>query len=174
MTASVTYTPISSYTVSGSSTSSITFNSLGSYTDLRFVLNVAGDTLNAFVKANFNGDTTASYSGTTLYGNGTSASSSRYSAGGGSQIWVTNYVSFSQTLGESVFTFDVMNYSNSTTYKTCLIRGNRASSTGSWYGAEAQVAIWRNANAITSVVFATTSGYFVANSVISLYGIAAA
>ena len=131
MAASVTYTPISSYTVSGSSTSSITFNSLGSYTDLRFVLNVAGDTLNAFVKANFNGDTTASYSGTTLYGNGTSASSSRYSAGGGSQIWVTNYVSFSQTLGESVFTFDVMNYSNSTTYKTCLIRGNRASSTGS-------------------------------------------
>ena len=166
-----TYDPIASYTFAGAAASYTFTNIPQTYTDLRFVLNVAGDTLNAFVKANFNGDVAANYSGTTLYANGTTSGSTRFSAGGGSQIWVTDYVSFSQTLGESLFTFDVMNYSNSTTYKSCLTRGSRTTSTGSWYGSELQVVMWRNTNSVTSIAFSTSAGNISAGSTITMYGI---
>ena len=65
-----------------------------------------------------------------------------------------------------------MNYSNTTTNKTVLARGNRASS-----GVVAQVGMWGNTSAITSITIDnvdSASANFVAGSTFTLYGIKAA
>jgi hypothetical protein len=62
-----------------------------------------------------------------------------------------------------------MNYRNSTTYKTVLSRYDDATkSTG------AEVGLWRNTAAITSVLMKPGTGSFAAGSTFTIYGIAAA
>ena len=62
-----------------------------------------------------------------------------------------------------------MNYSNTTTYKTAISRGDR--------GATSTVAIvnlWRSTSAINNIQFFTDATNFAAGSIITLYGIKAA
>jgi hypothetical protein len=61
------------------------------------------------------------------------------------------------------------NYSNATTYKTILSRGNNASSSVTAYSA-----LWRSTSAINEIKVFTLSGNLRAGSTFTLYGIAAA
>jgi len=63
MAAGATYEPIATTTVSGSSTSTVTFSSIsGTYTDLVIIGNLGSQTTNAFPYLQFNGDTGSNYS----------------------------------------------------------------------------------------------------------------
>jgi hypothetical protein len=157
-----TYVALDKVTV-GTATASVTFSSISSaYTDLRIVLNVTASSL-VNGRMQFNGDTSALYSTTVLYGSGSVAASTRQS--GQNSIWLDNTDTGTNWC---VTTIDVMNYSNSTTFKTALIRGNAASSQ-----VDAHVGLWRNTNAITSLTLFPSSGTYSVGSTFSLYGIAA-
>jgi hypothetical protein len=163
MPAGVTYDRIASTTL-GTAASSVTFSSIaGTYTDLELV--IVGKSLSGFQNTNlqFNGDTGARYSRTIFFGNGTSALSNRETS------QTSMNVGFFSTTG-SLNTIKLMNYSNSTTYKTVLTRaGDAADSTS------ANVGLWQAVSnaAITSITIIGSGNYDV-GSTFNLYGIAAA
>ena len=164
MPAGPTYNPIATTTLS-TATASVTFSSIsGSYTDL--VVVVAGTksgTGSSDISWQANGDTGSNYSQTALYGDGSSAASDR---GSNATSARAGRVGASQ----SVSILNFQNYSNATTYKTCIARGNASSNV-----VIEQVGLWRNTNAITSLVFtlADTTN-FASGCVFTLYGIKAA
>jgi hypothetical protein len=165
-----TYTPIATYTAP-SAVASYTFTSIpATYTDLVLVVDFALAAASNSFNVQFNADTSGAgtnYSQTTLYGNGSSAGSSRSSSR--SNIQVSYFVTASTTLGESNLIVNFPNYSNSTTYKTTLARMNRASA-NNFPGAESTVGLWRSTAAITDIkLFATNN--IVAGSTFTLYGI---
>lgn len=163
-----TYTLIASSTVT-SSTATVTFSSIPStYTDLILVtgslLQVSG---NNGLRIRFNNDSGTNYSYTQIVGNGTTASSNRTSNdtsgyAGGSAYSTTNP-------GTAVC--HIMDYANTTTYKTALERGAQAGN-----DTTASVTLWRSTSAITSITLAM-GGAFPANNIASgtfkLYGIEA-
>jgi len=175
MAAGVTYEKIASTTL-GTAASSVTFSSIpGTYTDLRLVIQarVASATADYF-SARFNGDTGSNYSFTWLGGNTAGAQSGRFANLSQNIIgWATSNTEASTNY--ALITCDIMNYSNSTTNKTSLSRSSLTDSR-----TEAQVNLWRNTSAITSIVLATWgAGTFGANNIyagstFSLYGITAA
>ena len=72
----LTYDPIATTTISGSSTNTYTFSSIPStYTDLVLAFANFQGTTNYSFALRFNGDSGSNYSYTVLEGNGTSASS---------------------------------------------------------------------------------------------------
>ena len=152
-----TYTPIATTTVAGGT---VTFSSIPStYTDLRLVF--AGYNDAVLMKMRFNGDTTDSnYSCTMLLGDGNTASSARYSV-----PWLYVYPPTANTQYNVLI--DVMNYANTSTYKTWLDRQNSANSS-----VAANVGLWRNASAINSITLLTSSGSMTGS--VTLYGIKAA
>jgi hypothetical protein len=166
MAAGSTYTPIATTTL-GSDTATITFSSIPStYTDLRIIFNGANDnsTNPQFI---VNGDSGANYSDTWLGGSGSAAASGRQTS--------TNYVLWGgMDTNLSTATLDFMNYSNTTTYKTMLIRSSAASNTGG-QAVSAWVGLWRSTAAINSITLQNNSTYkYKAGSTATLYGIAAA
>jgi hypothetical protein len=158
-----TYTPIATTNL-GTSQSSVTFNSFSGYTDLVLVVNATTATAGQGINLQFNGDTGSNYSSTRLYGNGSSASSDRQSNG-----TFINFALGEFTAGQLIIA-NIQNYSNSTTYKSLLLRQNTAST---YVGALA--GLWRSTSAITSMTL-TVSGFasFTAGSTFTLYGIKAA
>ena len=157
-----TYTPIATTTL-GSAASSVTFSSIsGSYTDLRIVYatTASGDAGNYL---RFNSDSGSNYSRTNLYGNGSSAGSDRQSN-------VTGiYGPFTMSSAITSNTIDIMNYSNSTTYKTCLVRAGAANNS-----TLATVGLWRSTSAITSILITCDGANFVSGSTFTLYGVKSA
>lgn len=162
MAAGSTYTPIQTYSASGSQ-NSITFSSIPStYTDL--VIISAGNTASLTTVIRFNGDTGTNYSRTILRGNGTTADSIRQT----NQEFITLDGSYSQP-GQN-FIINIMNYSNSTTYKTALTRSNNAGA-----GLDQGVGMWRNTAAITSVEVRNSGATnYTTGTTFTLYGIAKA
>ena len=160
-----TYVALDKVTISGSSTNTITFSSISqAYTDLVLVSSAKMSGTGTTGTFRFNGDTASNYSFTYMYGNGTSALSGRQSSKT-SGIWD----SWADQLSSTMFEADVlqiMNYSNSTTYKTALSRSNSSVTT------EAAVNLWRSTAAITSLTLFLSTGNFVDGSTFSLYGIA--
>ncbi len=157
-----TYEPIATNTLV-SNTATVTFSSIsGSYTDLYLVATAYTPGGDDNFLLNFNGDTGTNYSVTRLYGDGTSTSSSRGTNQTVCQVGgLGNYWTMVKT--------NIMNYSNSTTYKTTLTRNDRAnSSTGT------TVNLWRSTTAITSIVISTSGNPFGSGSTFTLYGIKAA
>ena len=163
MAAGSTYTPIATTTVSGSSTSSITYSSLGSYTDIVIISSGTFNTGDNGYALTFNGDTGTNYSTTYLYGDGSSAASIR--ASNASSISAAR---MNTSFGVGIT--HIMNYANSTTYKTVLTRGNSGALVN------ANVGLWRSTSAITSITVACPAGIsnFVAGTTFTLYGILAA
>lgn len=161
----ITYEPITTNTL-GSASSSVTFSSIPStYTDLIIIINGTLTTGNANINLNFNNDTSATYSATWLGGNGTSALSSKNV---GNNLMVTTYYGTpSSTNG--TFILNVLNYSNTTTYKTVLARMNNASD-----GTTATIGLWRNTSAVNQIALIAGSSTFTAGSTFTLYGIKAA
>jgi hypothetical protein len=164
-----TYTELARYVVTGSNlsgTTGVTFTGISSaYTDLRIVQSVTltAAAIGYIQVGNGSIDTAANYSRTTLSGDGSSASSSRTSST--NQIG-TQIAHQGTTIG--TYTADFMNYSNTTTNKTVLIRNNN---TG--FGTEAAVGLWRSTSAINTVkLFLDRAEFYVVGSTFSLYGIA--
>lgn len=157
-----TYTPIATTTL-GSAASSYTFSSIsGTYTDL--VLVAAGyQSIDDNVLMRFNSDTGSNYSSTTIFGSGSAASSFRSTSATSMQLGGL----FTSDGGNAIY--QIMNYSNSTTYKSVLARANAAGS-----GTQARVGLWRSTAAITSVTLLTGSGNFQTGSTFTLFGIKAA
>ena len=163
-----TMTPIATNTLT-TATASVTFSNLPQgYTDLVLVISArmtAGGGASA-VQLEFHGDTGSNYSVTTLNGDGTSATSARNSnqtvAGLGlatdaSGQWSTNVM-------------QIMNYANTTTNKTVIARSGIAGDR-----VRAQVGLWRNTSAITSIKISNNGATtFVLDSTFTIYGVKAA
>jgi hypothetical protein len=155
-----TYVALQTQTLA-SAASSVTFNSIPQgYTDLVLVCYaICSASATNDIGITFNGDTGSNYSRTTMQGNGSSASSGR-----NSNVNVGYGVFFSQYGVQS--TVNIMNYSNTNTYKTFLIRSGQASDS-----AQAAVDLWRNTSAITSVTLTAMAYQIAAGSTFSLYGV---
>jgi hypothetical protein len=166
MPAGSTYTPLATTTL-GSNQASVTFSSIsGSYTDLIIAANL-GATTTPSICLQFNSDTGSNYSMTNLYGNGTTASSARQA----SQTQMNfNFIDPGTTIVATAI-YQIMNYSNATTYKTALGRFSNAGT-----GTQATVGLWRSTAAITAVkLMLDSSGpLLLSGSTFTLYGIASA
>jgi len=165
MAAGSTYTPIATNTLSAA-TDIVTFSSIsGAYTDLILVIGGAKAYLtNTHIR--FNGDTNSNYSFTNLRGNGIGAGSNRYTD------YTFIYIDIATTLADEIHSkiIHINNYSNTTTYKTALIRDSAATAE-SLIG----VGLWRNTAAITSITITNVNSYnWNVGSIFTLYGIAAA
>lgn len=161
-----TYTPIATYTTTGSEYN-FTFSSIPStYTDLILVLS-GSLTSPVSMYIRLNGDSATNYSLTVLEGSGTTASSSRFS----NRAQLDTATGLSDVSSNKIFTF--MNYSNTTTYKTILSRFNAPS--GSNTGVGAAVGLWRSTAAINTIFcYNGSNQLYNAGGVITLYGIKAA
>lgn len=154
-----TYEPIQTQTV-GTAVATVTFSSIPqTYTDLVLVANLIDS--NGFSVMRFNSDSGSNYSRTWMYGNGTSAGSSR-----GTNISGLDLKAASSGSEYPVDIVHLMNYSNTTTYKTCLIRQSYASNEVALYAG-----LWRNTAAITTI---TVTNNISAGSTFTLYGVKAA
>ena len=165
----LTYEPIASITL-GSAVSSVSFSSIsGSYTDLVLVCSQTAATATMDTRVTYNSDTAANYSATRLMGDGTSATSNRST----NRSWIDlNYVGGLATTSPTTSILQIMNYSNTTTYKTSLLRANELGST--YQGTEAIVGMWRSTSAITRLDLTTSGGNWAIGSTFTLYGIKAA
>ena len=167
MAAGSTYTPLATQTL-GSAAASVTFSSIpATYTDLVLVFtgkNTTGATYGLLLQ--YNGDTTSNYSSTLLWGNGSTASSFRYTTS-----YNGVFTGWAGSTNFSPIIINIQNYANTTTYKTTLSRssdaGDRVATT---------VGLWRaTPAAINSIVvqFEPTAN-IATGSTLTLYGIAAA
>ena len=173
MAAGSTYTPIATTTL-GSAAPSVTFSSIaGTYTDLIIIASIKADSTTIATPAlRFNGDTASNYSATWLYGNGSTASSSRGS--NATYLYTGDYVAGVESTNFATFISHIMNYANTTTYKTVLSRNNQVNSSDGETGAT--VGLWRKTpEAITTILYTSTNGAnYAVGSTFTLYGIAAA
>lgn len=151
--------------VLSSATASVTFTSIPQgYTDLILVANGSDSTVLYMQVGNGSVDTGSNYSRTQLLGDGSSATSGRASN-------VTKaYLALSGGSGsnETLITH-LMNYSNATTYKTFLTRGNTLSNYVS-----AIASLWRSTSAINTITITGDGANIPAGSTFTLYGVAAA
>jgi hypothetical protein len=162
-----TYEKIAAYTVP-SSTASYTFSSIpATYTDLVLVgscKNTVGATYGLLLQ--YNGDTASNYSTTLLWGNGSSASSFRYTT-----QYNGVFAGWAGSTNFSPYIINIQNYANTTTYKTTLSRssdaGDRVATT---------VSLWRKTpEAINSIKVAfEPSANLATGTTLTLYGIKAA
>jgi len=163
MAAGSTYTKIASNTLS-SAASSVTFSSIsGTYTDLILIFNGSAS-INGSTKFQLNGDTASNYSYTQVYGTGTGAASGRASS------QTTGLIGSTTAGSNATHIIQLLNYLNTTTYKTILVRASETQS-----DVNANVNLWRSTAAITSIIFTSNGGgNFTVGSTFNLYGIAAA
>ena len=163
-----TYTPIATQTL-GSATATVTFSSIPStYTDLVLIISgrVSSTTGNNNTAIRFNGDSGNNYSMTRLTGDGLAAASDRVSN--------TSYAGWALVANSSSSEFspiiyNIQNYSNTTTNKTLIGRGNWTAQFVS-----ATVSMWRNTTAITSIDITQTGTNWVVGSTFTLYGVKSA
>jgi hypothetical protein len=158
----------------GSAAASVEFTSIsGSFTDLLIVARAQHTLTNhTTFQMTFNSDTGSNYSVTRLYGNGSSASSDRFS----SQTSIDAGYMPPDTGGIGTFFVNIMSYANTNVFTTVLGSWEtQAGTSGNQYVVR-QVGLWRSTNAITSVKFVPESvGNTIASgSTFSLYGIKAA
>jgi hypothetical protein len=164
-----TYVALDKVTV-GTATSTITFSSIPQgYTDLVLVMNGNTDAATTTKLNVGNGtiDTGANYSWTVLSGTGGAANSYRESSVNFTQN--ERYANWDASNNANTI-ISLQNYSNATTNKTWLTRGNNAAA-----GVDAIVGMWRNTSAINIIrVSCTNAGRtFSVGSTFSLYGIKA-
>lgn len=168
MSRTATYSLIASNTL-GSANSTVTFSSIpGTFTDLVLVASFASAVADNDVRCTVNSDTGTNYSYTRLSGNGTSATSSRNS----NQVFFAQYYVIGTSTSTQSIIWNVLDYSNTTTYKTILSRISAADKELS-----ASVGLWRSTAAVTSITFTNAGNnspaQFAAGSTFKLYGIQA-
>jgi hypothetical protein len=157
-----TYEPIATTTL-GSAAASYTFSSIpATYTDLILVLNGSTSASNATSAMQYNSDTGSNYSYTGINGDGSTASSFRVTS-------TTNIAIGEMRTYNCTNIVQIQNYSNSTTYKTNLMRANSASDY-----VQTSVGLWRNTAAINAIKVLTNFGNFNTGTTFTLYGIKSA
>ena len=164
-----TMTPIATNTLTAAA-ASVAFSGIpNTYTDIVAVCQLVATsaTLQNAPQLRVNGDTASNYSATALNGNGTNAASGRWS---NQTVIYADYYGILQSDGIGQATAHYMNYSNTTTYKTVLIRSGKGNKETT-----ASVGLWRNTAAIHTITFITDSPQtFAAGTTFTLYGIKAA
>ena len=161
-----TYDSIATTTLT-TGTTQVDFNTINqNFTDLVLVIvgNVASDSLNPTMR--FNGDSGTNYSSTWVAGSGSTASSSRLTSAN---------VTYLGALGSAISTITVhfMNYANTTTNKTALVR-NSSTTGSSGQSVSAWVDLWRSTAAITSISLISSGGnQWQSGTTFTLYGIKA-
>lgn len=167
-----TYEPIATTTL-GSATNTVTFSSIPStYTDLIVVIRTQLSAVsNQYIKMNFNNDTGSNYSNTRLLGNGSSATSDR--ASNATDI-DSGFMPAADGTGQGTIIANIMNYSNSTTYKTSLIRWESQAGVSTKQYVAAEVALWRSTSSINEIDLVSNNSNFNSGSTFTLYGIKAA
>ena len=165
-----TYQPISTTTLS-SAVNTVTISSITqTYTDLVLVVSNVRDSAggSSVVAFRYNGDTGSKYSTTYMGASGAGGLFSSYRTSD-TGIWLGGMYSV-----RGMFKLDIINYSNTTTYKTSLSRqsfvGTAYEPTGMYCGT------WRSTSAISSITVYSIdiSPLFDTGTVISLYGIKSA
>ena len=172
MPAGSTYSTIATNTL-GSNAASIDFTSIsGSYTDLVLIVSAQQVTLGEDLALQFNSDTGTNYSRTYLCGDGSTAHSGRSTSV--NQIILDHHATPPTGTSFSTAVINIMNYSNTTTFKTVLDRTG-ANDTNPGLGTVLNGGLWRSTSAITSIkVFCTNSSNLKTGTIATLYGIAAA
>lgn len=165
-----TYVAIDTRTLT-SATNTVTFTSIPqTYTDLVLVVTPASSVANLQASIRFNNDTAGNYSATEMAGNGSSATSFRYTSQ--PQMSLSPSVALHTTLGQGQYIISIMNYTNTTTFKTVLCRTGALGST--FPGTAATVGLWRKTpEAINRIDVLDVAGNFVIGSTFTLYGIRA-
>lgn len=160
-----TYEPIQTQTLSSAS-ADVTFGSIPqTYTDLVLVIAASPTSNGVTGYMQVNSDTGTNYSMTGVRGNGTDVASYRASNNG--NFWF-DYAGNTNTGTISVSTIHFLNYSNTTTFKSNIVRqGNQGDVV------ELLAQLWRSTSAITSIRLYWSSGNFASGSTFSLYGIKA-
>lgn len=176
MAAGRTYTPIATQTIS-TTTGQVTFSNIPqTYTDLILIINgrdayVGTSPFMSQINIRVNGDSTSIYSDTVLYGTGSSAASSRTTnVSYATPLQMPNSAVSASIFGANIL--QILNYANTTTYKTMIGRSAADSNGQGW--AWSAVSLWRSTAAISSINLYGGSTGFVAGSTFTLYGIAAA
>jgi hypothetical protein len=166
MAAGNTYVAIAEQTL-GTAAASVTFSSIsGAYTDLVIVAQASNDSSAVNLRLQFNGDTATNYSSTRIYADGSTATSDRTTTAVSMPVGIIG----ASSTDFGVFTLQIQNYSNATTYKTVL---SRAGYSTSGY-VTATAGLWRSTAAVTSVLLNASTTNFRVGSTFTLYGIAAA
>lgn len=154
-------TAIASNTLS-TTTASVTFSSIPStYDDLMIVV-YGRNTSGASTWLRFNSDTASNYSVTWLYGDGSSAISSRVT----SQTSLYSAIASSPVMAQTIH---VLNYANTTNFKTTINR-TAQDNNGTGY-VDLTSGLWRSTSAITSITIGHNAYDFQTGSVFALYGI---
>jgi hypothetical protein len=147
---------------------SVTFSSIsGTYTDLVLIAQTSVASGSFQNQIQLNGDTSTNYSTTYLSGSGSAVISTR---GSGTTSAVLGYDDYNTTAIGQMTIANIINYSNSTNYKTILARGSNANT-----GVSTTVSLWRNTAVVTSVLIKNSGGVnYPIGSTFTLYGIKAA
>lgn len=157
-----TYEPIATTTVSTAS-ASVTMSSIPStYTDL-IVVAYATDSTSEGMGMYFNGDTGNNYSFMYFYDNGSGGVASGHNL----NTTRINFSNLSPTI--SLYKAHILNYANTTTYKTVFSNGGLATEYVIAYTGN-----WRSTAAINSITFNVSSGTIGVGSIFTIYGIKAA
>ena len=158
------FVKIASVLVSGTTTASVTFSALGTYTDLQ--IRVEGQTTETGIASklelNFNGDTTSDYTYQYLAVQGSTVSAA--SATSPAAAWC-GCIGGTTSPGSCII--DIQGYKKTTFQKTVSARGV---SNGNIFETSA---VWESAAAITSIKLSIVAGgaFFTAGTLITLYGI---
>jgi hypothetical protein len=180
MPAQTTYTPIATFTTVNTSVNDYSFTNIPLiYTDLVLVAHIRGVAAQVTQQLGlYLGDASGFFqsnqnSNTNLYGDGATALSSRTTNASGNFVpgGIPGGTSTSGVFASYVY--HIMNYSNTTTFKTVVSRTARdMNGTGI---TSTQAALVRTTNAIRGCGLATYGdGNFAVGSTFTLYGIAAA
>jgi hypothetical protein len=163
MPAGATYEPIATQTITGTSTTSVTFSSLGTYDDIVAIMNMGVDSAGGNIQVRFNGDSGNNYSNLIFYGLSSTNATAQYTSLSQGYVHVAGSL---PTIVGTITELHIPNYRNTTHYKTAISRyGNYATEVD--FGAFT----WRSGSAITSINFSSYSAAYKANSTITLYGI---
>lgn len=178
--AASTYVKVASTTLTAT-TSTITFANIPQgYTDLRII--VSG---NQYTSASYgdhvmryNSDSGSNYSNYGMYSNTTQGASpiANYYIANQSSIGLGAMVDFTANSNTWVShsKVDIMSYSNTTAYKTCLVANSMIQS-GDYSRLTETVGTWRNTGAITAIsIHAITDPPFNVGVTVNIYGIKAA
>lgn len=159
----ITYDAIATYTTTGTE-SSFTFSSITSaYTDL--VIIITGKAVSASdIYLKCNGDNGTNY--TYIRASGNNSSTEQSNSTGVSNGMLTTYWGNATNDNAQVSFYNLMDYSNTTTFKSGYSLAINAFNNGE----DMIVSTWRDTSAITSLTVNPTNN-FVAGTVATIYGI---
>jgi len=163
-----TYEPIATFTVVSSGTTTINFTSIPqTYTDIVYATYTPTKS-GVNTNITFNSDTGANYSSTQMYGE------TGFSTPASFRLSNNTYALSGVSDGIAAIRGHIMNYSNTTTFKTMLARGGGGPDGvgGSGRYLSVDVNLWRSTAAITSIQFLAYN--WAVGSTVTIYGIKAA